>query len=136
MLKLQSPPATVPADAGSLYQRLRDLPRLRSIMPESVERFEADEQSFLFGIKGLPDVRLLLDEEACTNPTEVVFKSASSKLDFVLKAVLKDQGEETTLYYDFEGDFNPMLKMMAQRPLKSFIDELAQHSPRLAEDLS
>jgi len=26
--------------------------------------------------------------------------------------------------------------MMAERPLKSFIDELAQHSPRLAEDLS
>lgn len=132
MLKLQSQTITVPLSPQDLYQRITDLPRLKGLMPDSVERFEADAQSFLFGIKGLPDVRLLWDQEASEAPHKVTFKSASSKLDFFLWGQITAAGEgQSQLHFDFEGDFNPMLKMMAQRPLKSFIEDLAQKAGEL-----
>jgi len=135
MLKLASQQVSVNLPPQALYERITDLPALQDLMPASVERFEADEGSFLFGIKGLPDVRLLWDREDSEAPHKITFKSASSKLDFVLWCRIGEGSPgQSTLYFDFEGDFNPMLKMMAERPLKSFIEDLAQKAKDLRSE--
>jgi len=129
MLNLQSKTVVVNKSAAALFDYLNELPNLKTLMPESVERFEADEDTFLFGMKGLPDVRLLRHEEE--RPSFMRFKSASSKLDFMLTAQIKDLGETCELHFDFEGDFNAMMKMMVERPLKNFIEDLAANAAKL-----
>ena len=128
-MNLQSKTVVVNKSGTDLYDHLNELKNLYGLMPKNVERFEADEDTFLFGMKGLPDVRLLLHEKK--RPSFMRFKSASSKLDFMLTAQIKDLGETSELSFDFEGNFNAMMKMMVERPLKHFIEELAANAAKL-----
>jgi len=124
MTKIESKTVTVNQADKELYQKLSDFNNFQEIMPESVTKFEADNDSFIFGIKGMPEVRLVLDEKQ--EPEFIRLKSASSKLDFSLTCHIKAIDDSSSeAYFHFEGDFNPMLKMMVERPLKNFIESLA-----------
>lgn len=124
MTQIKSKTVTVNKSAQALYTQLQDFQNFHKAMPDSVNKFEADETSFLFGMKGMPEVRLVLSEK--TEPEYILFKSASSKLDFSLacniKAISDDSCEAN---FEFHGQFNPMLRMMVERPLKNFIEVLA-----------
>lgn len=102
---------------------------MKMVMPESVIRFEADENTFVFGLKGMPDVRLLVDE--IREPDLLKFKAASSKLDFTLSCVLEENENGALVQYLFDGNFNPMMKMMVERPLTRFIEDLAASTANL-----
>jgi len=115
-----------PEELFALFDNLENMKRF---MPDSVERFEADENTFVFGLKGMPDVRLLVDEK--TAPSMMKFKAASSKLDFTLACMVEPSATGSQVHYDFIGNFNPMMKMMVERPLKRFIEDLAEATAKL-----
>lgn len=130
MLEIQSEKVQVNKSAEAIFDEFQDLQNMQKLMPESVQRFEADEETFLFGLKGMPDVRLL--REGQERPTSMRFKSASSKLNFHLFVNIEAQTQNTCMVdYRFAGDFNPMLRMMAERPLKNFIEVLANKTASL-----
>lgn len=115
-----------PEELFSLFENLENM---KLFMPSSVERFEADQDTFVFGLKGMPDVRLLVDEK--TVPSMMKFKAASTKLDFTLACMVEPNENGSQVHYDFAGKFNPMMKMMVERPLKKFIEDLAEATSRL-----
>lgn len=129
MLELKSRTVLVKQPAEALYDHLMDLQNLYALMPESVERFEADADTFLFGLKGLPDVRLR--KEKLERPHLIEFKSASSKMDFTLRCHLAKESEKTHLHFSFEGHFNPMVRMLAEKPLQNFLGALADQAENL-----
>ncbi len=124
MTQIKSKTVTVNKSAQALYTQLQDFQNFHKAMPDSVNKFEADETSFLFGMKGMPEVRLVLSEKR--EPEFILFKSASSKLDFSLACNIKPISDDSCeAYFEFQGQFNPMLRMMVERPLKNFIEVLA-----------
>ena len=124
MTQIKSKTVTVNKSAQALYAQLQDFQNFHKAMPDSVNKFEADETSFLFGMKGMPEVRLVLSEKR--EPEFILFKSASSKLDFSLACNIKPISDDSCeAYFEFQGQFNPMLRMMVERPLKNFIEVLA-----------
>lgn len=114
---------------SEFFALMADLNNMKMVMPESVIRFEADENTFVFGLKGMPDVRLLIEE--IREPELLKFKAASSKLDFTLSCVLAENERGAEIQYLFEGNFNPMMKMMVERPLTRFIEDLAASTAKL-----
>ena len=129
-MKLESKKVTVNISATDLYKKLENLENFRQAMPESVTKFEADENSFVFGMKGMPEVRLVIKEKK--EPELISLEAASSKLDFTLACIITPIDENTCeAYFDFEGKFNPMLRMMVEKPLKNFIEALADKLPSL-----
>lgn len=114
---------------AEFFTLMADLNNMKMVMPESVIRFEADENTFVFGLKGMPDVRLLIEE--IREPDLLKFKAASSKLDFTLSCVLEENEQGAQIQYLFEGNFNPMMKMMVERPLTRFIEDLAASTASL-----
>ena len=100
-------------------------------MPENTEKFEVDGESFLFSLKGMPEIRLVIKEKQEFD--KIVLGAASSKLNFSLTAeinTLTDSSCETQLI--FNGDFNPMMAMMVKGPLQKFIDTLTLNASKLA----
>ncbi len=114
---------------SEFFALMADLNNMKMVMPESVIRFEADENTFVFGLKGMPDVRLLIEE--IREPELLKFKAASSKLDFTLSCVLAENEGGAEIQYLFEGNFNPMMKMMVERPITRFIEDLAASTAKL-----
>lgn len=129
MLIIEPETVQVNRSPEALFDHLSVLKNMYELMPEAVQRFEADDDTFLFGLKGMPDVRLLLEEKK--RPELLQFKAASSKLDFTLSIHIAPQNDISTLSIKFAGDFNPMMKMMVEKPLRTFIHALADKAAEL-----
>ncbi len=105
-----------------LQEMLKNPQDYEKLMPEGLQKFESWEDGFKFGLKGMPEISLKIDE---VSDQQVVLKSASSSLDFALKGTMNPIGEnQTEVQLLFEGKFNPFIKMMVEKPLQNFIDSL------------
>lgn len=105
-----------------LTQMLKNPKNYKQLMPEGLQKFETSDNGFKFGLKGMPEIALKIDEVA---DNQVVLKSASSSLDFALKGILNPVNEnQTEVQLLFEGKFNPFIKMMVEKPLQNFINSL------------
>jgi carbon monoxide dehydrogenase subunit G len=123
-LNITSKVVTVNKSAEQLFDQLSDFKNFESIMPDSVERFEADENSFLFQLRNLPEVRLVAQE--MQRPDFIKLKSASSKLDFSLSCQIEPLDDHSCKAgFVFDGEFNMMMRMMIEKPLGTFIESLA-----------
>ena len=124
MTEINSKTVSISKSANDLYNQLIDFQSFGSMMLDSVQKFEADDSSFLFQMKGIPEVRLVLDSKV--EPSLISFKSASSKLDFKLSCIINPIDDSSCeAHFEFTANFNMMLKMMVERPLTSFIENLA-----------
>lgn len=113
-----------------MFEFLTDLQNFEQLMPESIQKFEVDGDSFIFGLKGMPEIRLVLKDT--TEYSNITLGAASSKLDFQLVADIEeidDNSSEVTL--DFNGKFNMMMAMMVKKPLTSFIETLTDNLDKL-----
>lgn len=113
-----------------LFEFLTDLKNFEQLMPESIQKFEVDGDSFIFGLKGMPEIRLVLKEK--TPFSKVTLGAASSKLDFHLVADIDAIDEDSCeVQLDFNGEFNMMMQMMVKKPLTSFIETLTDNMEQL-----
>jgi len=95
-------------------------------MPENINKFEVDGDSFLFGLPGMPEIRLVLKEK--TPFSNITLGAASSKLPFTLAAnIAKIEETKSKVSLHFNGDFNPMMAMMIKKPLTKFVDTLSEN---------
>ena len=112
------------------YNFFMTLENFELLMPSSTEKFEVDGDSFLFGLKGMPEIRLVL--ENCIEYSKVSLGAASSKLSFTLQANISSISESSSeVQLQFQGDFNPMMAMMVKKPLTNFIDTLTENIAKL-----
>jgi carbon monoxide dehydrogenase subunit G len=112
------------------FKFLSDLKNFEQLMPTSIQKFEVDGDSFIFGLKGMPEIRLVLKES--TEFSNITLGAASSKLSFELVANI-DEIDETSskVQLDFNGEFNMMMAMMVKKPLTSFIETLTDNLEKL-----
>lgn len=108
------------------FNFLIDLKNFEQLMPASIQKFEVDGDSFIFGLKGMPEIRLVLKEK--TPYSNVTLGAASSKLDFHLVATIDEIDECTSeVQLDFNGEFNMMMAMIVKKPLTNFIETLTDN---------
>lgn len=131
MMNLESPKVSVQKSAQELFDLLTDVKNFGTLMPENIAKFEViGEDAFIFGLKGMPEIKLKMKEKVA--PNKVVLGAASDKLPFTLVANIdsvSDSSSEVKL--DFEGDFNPMMAMMIKGPIGKFIETLASNMHKL-----
>lgn len=114
----------------ALYEFLTDLKNFEKLMPDSIQKFEVDGDSFLFGLKGMPEIRLVLKEK--TPYSNITLGAASSKLDFHLVAdITAIDANSCEAQLDFNGEFNMMMAMMVKKPLTTFIETLTENMEKL-----
>ncbi len=129
-MKLETSKKTVQKSAKELFELLTNVENFKQIMPSSIEKFEADENSFVFALKGMPEIRLILKEKTPFN--KIVLGAASSKLPFTLTAKIEEINDsQAAIQLFFEGDFNPMMAMMLKGPLSKFIETLSENMGKL-----
>ena len=129
-MNLETKKTVIPKSQKEFFGFLTNLDNFKQLMPENTNKFEVDGDSFLFSLKGMPEIRLVLKEKQEFD--KVILGAASSKLSFSLTATIKEISEnscETQLL--FNGDFNPMMAMMVKGPLQKFINTLTEKATQL-----
>jgi carbon monoxide dehydrogenase subunit G len=128
-MNLETPQIPVQKSAEDLYNFLSDFKNFEQIMPENTETFELRENGFVFGLKGMPKIKLKLDEKIPFS--KIVLGSAAEQFPFKLVANIADNGTTSKVDFKFNGKFNPMISMMVKKPLQKFIDTLSGNLEKL-----
>jgi hypothetical protein len=130
-MNLESPKTTVEKSAEYIFNALTDIKNFEKLMPENIAKFEViDENCFEFGLKGMPEIKLVKKE--ATPNSKVVLGAASSKLPFTLTANITAISENSTeVQLFFEGEFNAMMAMMVKGPITKFIETLSSNMNKL-----
>lgn len=130
-MHLESEKNKVNKSQEELFNFLTEVKNYESIMPDSIQKFEVKgEDSFLFQLKGMPEIKLLIKE---TTPfQQVVLGAKSEKLPFTLTANIAEiASAESEVQLVFDGEFNSMMAMMIKIPLKNFINALSENMAKL-----
>jgi ribosome-associated toxin RatA of RatAB toxin-antitoxin module len=130
-MNLESPKVTVEKSAQDLFNLLSDVKNFETLMPDNIAKFEViGEDDFIFGLKGMPEIKLKMKEKVA--PNKIVLGAASDKLPFTLVANIDSISEQSSaVKLDFEGEFNAMMAMMIKGPISKFIETLAGNMTKL-----
>ena len=129
-MNIEGAKVTTSKSAEEAYAFLTELANFEQLMPESTQKFEVEGDSFLFALKGMPEIRLVLNEKV--EFSKVVLGAASSKLSFSLTAHIDAVSETSSdVQLKFEGEFNAMMAMMVKKPLTAFINTLTDNIAKL-----
>ena len=129
-MNLETKKTIINKSQKDFFEFLTDLNNFKQLMPENTDKFEVDGESFIFSLKGMPEIRLVLKEKQEFD--KIILGAASSKLDFTLSAIINEVSENSCeAQLLFNGDFNPMMAMMVKSPLQKFIDTLTDNAGKL-----
>lgn len=131
-MNLESKKTTVQKSQKEFFNFLTEkLENFKTLMPENVEHFSVEGASFLFGLKGMPEIRMVVKEKEPHH--KVVLGAASSKLDFTITTEINELSEKSCeIQLFFEGEFNPMMAMMIKKPIQNFIEALAENAEKIS----
>ncbi|TDX86129.1 SRPBCC family protein [Epilithonimonas xixisoli] len=128
-MNLEGRKIIVNKSSSELAGMLKNPEDYKDLMPDGLQKFETSADGFKFGLKGMPEIALKIDN---VSDKEVVLKSASSSLDFALTGTMNPLNEsQTEVQLLFEGKFNPFIKMMVEKPLQNFINSLTDKIEQL-----
>lgn len=130
-MNLESPKVSLDKSSEYVFNALTDVKNFEKLMPDNIAKFEViDENCFEFGLKGMPEIKLVKKE--ATPNSKIILGAASSKLPFTLVANLTEiEANKTDVQLSFDGDFNPMMAMMIKGPIGKFIETLANNMHKL-----
>ncbi|MEG0851003.1 SRPBCC family protein [Flavobacterium plurextorum] len=130
-MNLESPKVTVQKSAQDLFDLLTDVKNFEKLMPDNIAKFEVTgEDAFIFGLKGMPEIKLKMKEK--TAPNKIVLGAASDKLPFTLVSNIDSVSDsESAVQLVFDGEFNAMMGMMIKGPISKFIETLATNMTKL-----
>ncbi|MGO2102410.1 orotate phosphoribosyltransferase [Psychroflexus halocasei] len=130
-MNLESPKVKVSKSQKEVFEFLKHVENFEKIMPESIEKFETlEDESFIFQLKGMPVIKLRLQETKEFN--EIVLGSTSDKLKFTLTGLIEEISEnESEVQLVFAGEFNAMMGMMIKNPINKFITTLSENISQL-----
>ncbi len=127
-MQLNATQVTTKKTQEELYEFLRKVNNFEQIMPENITKFEANGDSFVFALKGMPEIELKITEEQPFS--KLVLGAAKGKIPFTLTANITGK-ENAKVDLVFNGDFNPMMAMMVKKPLTTFINTLSENLGKL-----
>jgi hypothetical protein len=128
MLNLKTDTTSLKLNKQELSDKLWHTPNFESILPKEASNFRSSDEGICFTLKGMPEIRLKKNE----NSAEVLYESDGGKMPFSITCHIEEkEASGCEAYFSFSGDFNPMMAMMAKKPLQNFINTLLENLSRL-----
>ena len=62
-MNIEGAKVTTQKSAKEIFTYFTELSNFENLMPENIQKFEVDGDSFIFGLKGMPEIRLVLKRQ-------------------------------------------------------------------------
>ena len=125
MLEVESKIGQISNSDETIYQFLADFSNFDSLISQDrMKNWEATGDTCRFTLDGLGDVGMKIIEREPFKLIKVT-GDESSKFNFFFWIQLKKMAEmDTRIKFTIHADINPMVQMMAKKPLQKFLDLL------------
>lgn len=124
-MKIESRIGKIQANQERVYGLVSDFSNLGSYVPnDKVEDFKSDVDSCSFKVEKIGNFGMkIIERDPCK--TVKIANDETVPFKFNLWIQLKEVSEmDTRVKVTLKADLNPMLKMMAKKPLTQFVDTL------------
>lgn len=115
---------SIEAQPEKVFTFLSDLQNLGKLMPEQVINWEADADTCSFTIKGMTDLKLRVQERKAFTLISLI-PEGKSPFTFTLDSEIRENNTHSEVKIKLNADLNPMLAMMAKRPLQNLVNIMA-----------
>ena len=126
MTILESKKTLIKNSPENIYAFMSDFNNFEKLMPEQVTNWKSTEDTCSFTISGMADLSMKIAEKV---QSEYIKYEASVKnpFDYFLenKNIAADNNQCISQLI-FHANLNPMLKMMASKPLQNFVNMLVE----------
>lgn len=130
-MRLESKIGKINNSDERIYNFLTDFNNFKNLIPQDkVENWESDEDSCRFSIHPIGQTGIKILEK---EPYKLIKLTSldESKFNFIFWAQLKPAGELSThIKLTLEVQLNPMMEVMAKKPLQEFLDKLVDQLAR------
>ena len=124
MTRIESDKTIIEKSDEEIFRFLSNFNNFQKIMPEQVTNWQSTEDECTFTIAGMATLGMKITEKNPNNLIKVT-KNGSAPFDFTLECLIKKKSEkDSEVQLAFNADLNPMLKMMAVKPLTNFLNLL------------
>jgi carbon monoxide dehydrogenase subunit G len=123
MTRIESEKVLIKKPAKDIYDFLGNFNNFQKLMPEQVTNWQSTEDECSFTIAGMASLGMKIQERQ-PNKLIRVMRHGKAPFDFFLNCDIDEKGEDCEVKLSFDADLNPMLKMMAEKPLTNFLNLL------------
>jgi carbon monoxide dehydrogenase subunit G len=126
MTNITSKTISIPVHSSRIYQFISDFNNLEKLMPEKVTNWSSTSDSCSFTIQGMATLNM---KQGNNKENELVHMKADGKNPFHydLNTHIQSVDENSTkVYIELNADMNPMVAMMAKKPLGNFVNILVE----------
>jgi carbon monoxide dehydrogenase subunit G len=123
MTEIKSEHINIQNSVQNIFHFLSDFNNFEKLMPEQVINWQSTKENCSFTIKGMASLEMR--QQSVVEFSEInLVSEGKSPFPFTLSCFLNDQGNSTDAQMILNADLNPMLKMMAKKPLQNFVNLL------------
>lgn len=131
MTRIESEKKQINKSAREVFSFLSDFNNYKSIMPAQVVDWQSTRDECSFTIKGMASLGMKITERIPDSEIKIS-KNGKAPFDFNLICSIEEgTGNTCNLQLFFDADLNPFLKMMAEKPLKNFLNLLVSRYSEL-----
>lgn len=107
-----------------LFEYIGDMNNMPPILPEQVVNITSDNDNLAFTIQGMGSIALRVLNRT---PNNLIQLSPVGKtpFQFVLNVHVRG-GEQTECCFEIDAQLNPLMQMMASRPLQNLVNMMAE----------
>lgn len=122
MLNLETKKISINKSKEVLESKIDNVDSFKDAIPDQVSNLKIDGNTLSFDVMGGTTVTMERDLDF----SDGIKYKATGKLNFDLILKIEDNEAGVSSYAQlfFEGSFNPMIEMMAKKPLSNFIESI------------
>lgn len=123
-MKFETDKVTVNASQAEVFSFLTDLNNFEQLMPSSATGWQSTKETCAFKLGGMASIGLAIKQ---TMPENRIDLKSHGEVMFPFEMSIfinKISDTETETYLTFDGDINPFMKMMVEKPIKEFFGYL------------
>ena len=128
MEKFESRVGKIQSSKEKVFNFLSDFNNFKQFIPaDKVENWKSDNDSCSFNVGGIGEVGLRIEEK---EPHELIKITGNgmASVEFYLWIQLKEVEEkDTRVKLTMKAELNPMLKMVASKPLNNFLELMVKY---------
>lgn len=131
MTTIHSKKVSITKPASELYSFLQDMNNFEQLLPQGrITEWTSDGISCSFKVQGAATIGLKLN--GGDEPKLLKMKATErSPFPFDLDVHLEETEGVTAAWLEFNGDINPFIKMMVEKPLKNLFDHIADRMVKI-----
>jgi carbon monoxide dehydrogenase subunit G len=133
MSEFKSTPVLIGSSDEEIFNFLASFNNFEKLMPEQVTNWQSTHDSCSFTITGMADLAMKMDRKEANSLVSYASDGNSPfpfQLSFDLSA---DNENRCRVQANLSAKLNPMLKMMASRPLQNFVNLLVEKLKEVME---